>query len=326
MIDNAVNHKLHDIPQYYDWIMVKQINKGWSSDKKYYIENSRDEKLLLRISDIDSYDKKKKEFEIMCSVYKLGIPMSEPIDFGICGEGKYVYSLLTWIDGTSADEIIGVFSIEEQYKLGFEAGTLLKRFHSIPAPPEQQDWERRMINKIGTHLERYKASGIKVPNDNFAIKYIENNLHLLKGRPQTFQHGDFHIGNLIITPNNTLGVIDFNRWDYGDPFEEFYKMMLFSRELSIPFAIGQLSGYFGSKMSNNFFDLLALYLADVILFSVVWAIPFGRDEVNGMIRRAEMILSDYDNFNTTIPVWFANSNISSDKSVIPLKVDMFKQA
>lgn len=52
------------------------------------------------------------------------------------------------------------------------------------------------------------------------------------------------------------------------------------------------------------FDLLALYLADTILFSVVWAIPFGSDEVNGMIKRAEMILTDYDNFNTTTPKWF----------------------
>lgn len=46
--------------------------------------------------------------------------------------------------------------------------------------------------------------------------------------------------------------------------------------------------------------MLALYLADTILFSVVWAIPFGSDEVNGMIKRAEMILTDYDNFNTTL--------------------------
>ena len=129
-------------------------------------------------------------------------------------------------------------------------------------------------------------------------------MHLLKNRPQTCQHGDFHIGNLILAPGNTLGVIDFNRWDYGDPFEEFYKMMLFSRELSIPFAMGQINGYFENRVPNNFFDLLALYLADVILFSVVWAIPFGTDEVKGMIKRAEMMLSDYDNFNTTTPKWF----------------------
>ena len=304
MGSNITNYRLQDIPSYYDWVTVKQVNKGWSKDKKYYIRNSSGEKFLLRISDFNTHDSKRKEFETMKEVYKLGITMSAPVNFGICGDGKYVYSLLSWIDGTVADKVIQTFSNEEQYKFGIKAGNILKKFHSIPAPLEQQDWEQRMIKKFNNHLERYKACGIKVANDDFAVQYIQNNLHLLKNRPQTYQHGDFHIGNLIVAPDNTLGVIDFNRWDYGDPFEEFYKMMLFSRELSIPFAMGQINGYFENRVPNNFFDLLALYLADVILFSVVWAIPFGTDEVKGMIKRAEMMLSDYDNFNTTTPKWF----------------------
>ncbi len=108
----------------------------------------------------------------------------------------------------------------------------------------------------------------------------------------------------MVTPNNTLGVIDFNRWDYGDTIEEFYKMMVFSRELSIPFAIGQINGYYENGVPKDFFDILSLYVADVILFSIVWAIPFGDREVKGMIKRAEMILEDYNNFKNTIPKWF----------------------
>lgn len=304
MEDTIINNILYEIPSFFKWVKAEQVNKGWSTDRKYYMKNNNGEQFLLRISDLDSYDAKKKEFENMKEVYKLGIDMSIPIDFGICCEGKYVYSLLSWIDGTSADEVIQSFPHEQQNKFGIEAGKILKKIHTIPAPLEQLNWEQRMINKIKNHLERYRACGIKVPNDDFAIRYIESNLHLLKNCSQTYQHGDFHIGNLIVTPKNTLGVIDFNRWDYGDPFEEFYKMMLFSRELSIPFTVGQINEYFNSSVPNSFFDLLALYLADTIFFSVVWAIPFGSDEVNGMIKRAEMILTDYDNFNTTTPKWF----------------------
>ncbi|MGH4124203.1 MAG: aminoglycoside phosphotransferase family protein [Clostridium sp.] len=295
-----------DIPSYSEWISIEQINKGWSKDKKYYIKNNIDEKFLLRISDFNVYDIKKKEFESMQEVYKLGINMSKPIDFGICNEGKYTYSLLSWIDGQSADEVILNFSYKEQYKLGAEAGKILRKMHSIVAPIGQEDWEKRMINKISNHQIRYEKSGIKVRNDEFAIKYISNNLHLLKNRSQGYQHGDFHIGNLIITPNNTIGVIDFNRWDYGDPVEEFYKMIIFSRELSIPFANGQINGYFENKIPEDFFETLALYVADIILFSIVWVIPFGSDDVDGMIKRAEMVLDDYDNFNSIIPKWFDN--------------------
>ena len=107
-----------------------------------------------------------------------------------------------------------------------------------------------------------------------------------------------------MTLENNIGVIDFNRWDYGDPYEDFYKMMLFSRELSIPFAKGQIDGYFGNEVPKDFFSILALYLADVILYSVVWAIPFGEEEVNNMVKLAEMIFSDYNNFNSVVPKWY----------------------
>jgi aminoglycoside phosphotransferase (APT) family kinase protein len=304
-LDNNLNNSIFkDIPSYSEWNIMDKINKGWSKDEKYFLENNIGEKYLLRISDCNVYDNKKKEFESMQEVYKLGINMSRPIGFGICNNGKNLYSLLSWIEGQSADEIIKNLPDKEQYGLGVEAGKILRKMHSIPAPIGQEDWEERMIKKISIHLMRYKESGIKVINDDFAIRHINRNLHLLKNRPQKYQHGDFHIGNLIITPNNTLGVIDFNRWDYGDTIEEFYKMILFSREISIPFAKGQINGYFDNEIPKDFFEILALYVADVILFSIVWAIPFGSDDVNGMIKRAELILDDYDNFNLTIPKWF----------------------
>ena len=204
---------------------------------------------------------------------------------------------------TCALPIFSSFSDEVQYQLGVKAGEALKTLHSIAAPPEQEHWEPRMRKKIALHLERYKASGITVVGDEYPLKYIHDNLDLLANRPQVFQHGDYHIGNLILAPDNSLGVIDFNRWDYGDPWEEFYKMVLFSRELSIPFAQGQIYGYFGGKAPDMFYKLLALYIADIILFSVVWAMPFGSNEVDGMIKRAHVAMEDYKNFSTYRPCW-----------------------
>lgn len=300
-------NELKDIPLYPRWSKIEKVNKGWSKDKKYYIEDISGEKLLLRISDVEDYDTKNKEYQSMKEISELGINMSKPVDFGVCNYGKCVYSLLTWIEGTAVDDVIGDLSDQTQYELGIKAGKILKKFHSISAPPEQKDWEQRMLSKFDRHLKRYKDSGIRVANDELALKFIQYNLHLLKNRPQTYQHGDFHIGNMILTNENELGIIDFNRWNYGDPFEEFYKMTIFSRELSIPFACGQINGYFDKKIPEDFFNTLALYLADVILFSIVWAIPYGEDEVKGMIRRAEMVLDDYDNFNMIIPKWFLES-------------------
>ena len=41
-----------------------------------------------------------------------------------------------------------------------------------------------------------------------------------------------------------IGVIDFNRWEVGDPYEEFYKLESFGIEESIPYCVGQIDEYF----------------------------------------------------------------------------------
>ena len=192
------NHSyLNDIPHFKDWVVINEVNKGWSKDVKYYIVYTDENEYLLRLSAYDHYTTKKQEFEVMHMVYRHGFNMSRPIDFGVCNNGKMVYSLLSWVKGESLEEKIGSMSIAEQYDLGGKAGKVLRKFHSIPAPDDQQDWEERMKVKMTWHLEKYMACGIKVENDTYAIQYLNDNLHLLQGRNQVFQHGDFHIGNII---------------------------------------------------------------------------------------------------------------------------------
>ena len=47
---------------------------------------------------------------------------------------------------------------------------------------------------------------------------------MLANRPQSFQHGDYHIGNMMIE-NNKIVIIDFDRYDFGDPWEEFNRIV-----------------------------------------------------------------------------------------------------
>lgn len=70
-------------------------------------------------------------------------------------------------------------------------------------------------------IKKYGECPIKYENGQAFIDYINENRHLLKDRPQVYQHGDYHIGNMMIDRNGKLHIIDFNRNDYGDPWEEF---------------------------------------------------------------------------------------------------------
>jgi len=90
---------LEDIPKYSSWVKIEPIVKGWSLDKKYYIENDKKKKMLLRISDVSEYSSKHQEYEYIKSLAKLEINMPYPLDFGVCSNNTFMYSLFSWVDG-----------------------------------------------------------------------------------------------------------------------------------------------------------------------------------------------------------------------------------
>lgn len=280
------------------------INKGWSGDKKYCVTDKNGVRYLLRISDISQYDAKLAEFQVMQQLCSLGIPMCQPVDFGICDEG--VYSVQSWIVGQDAEQVIAECSNDQQYDYGFEAGRILRKIHSIPAPATQQDWATFFNGKMDRKIEQYGKCPIKYPNGQLLIDYINANRHLLQNRPQTYQHGDYHIGNMMIGDDGKLYIIDFNRSDYGDPWEEFNRIVWCAQKSPL-FASGLVNGYFDNAVPLEFWKLLALYISSNTLSSVYWAIPFGQEEVDVMLNQAKEVFAWYDNMNRVIPTWYTGT-------------------
>lgn len=301
--DEDLIEYFNEIPGFYSWDIIKSIDKGWSSDRKYYIKTVDGKELLLRISDMTQYENKKREFESLKLLMNENILMSHPIDFGICNSGKCVYSLLTWINGEDAEVILTQINNKKQYNLGIKAGKFLKQIHKISTPKNLVSWSERFNRKIDRNISNYKTCDIKFHGDEEMIKYINDNRFLLENRPQSFQHGDYHVGNMIITAKGELGIIDFNRMDYGDPWEEFNRIT-FCVNTSPIFASGYINGYFDNEVPDLFFRLMALYIASNQLSSIPWAISFGKKEVNTMLKQAENIMEWYDGFKTYIPNWY----------------------
>ncbi len=300
------------------YITREPINKGWSNDKKYCVTDENGTRYLLRVSPTAHLDRKQAEFHRMKQVASLGVPMCRPIEFGICEEG--VYSIQSWIDGTEAEEAIPLLSDTEQYVHGLEAGRILRKIHSIPAPDTCcEDWEARFNRKMDTKISKYKQCPIKHKDGQAFIDYMEENRHLLKGRPQVYQHGDYHIGNMMLDPRGKLYIIDFDRDDYGDPWEEFNRIVWCAQKSPL-FASGMVNGYFDSDVPPVFWRLLALYISSNTLSSVYWAVPFGQDEVDTMLNQATEILSWYDNMRTTIPTWYSKGYYLQEIDGIPFKL------
>ena len=181
---------MSDIKNSKAWLSCEKISMGWSSDEKYKIVTKDGQALLLRISDISAYGSKKKEFEIVKKYSNLGFPMSQPVDFGICNEGKNCYMLLTFVEGIDLEEALPTLSEKEQYLLGREAGKILKAIHSIPLCegdiPEKTKRERKL-----SQLQKYVDSPyLRVENDGVAIDYVKNNINLIWKEAPVYQHGD----------------------------------------------------------------------------------------------------------------------------------------
>lgn len=282
-------------------IITKElIYKGWSCDKKYCLTTAGGDKYLLRVTPQEKAANRGELFYLQEKVADLGVPMCKPLKFGKCDEG--FYTIQTWIYGKDAEEIIPYVTDLDQYEYGLEAGIILKLIHSIPAQENQPDWEVRFNAKMDQKIKIYKECPIEFEGAEKFIRYIESNRNLLAARPQTFQHGDYHIGNMMIE-NGKLVIIDFDRYDFGDPWEEFNRIV-WCAQVSPSFASGIINGYFNHDVPQEFWDLLALYISSNMLSSVPWAYPFGGKEVETMLNQAKDVLHWYDNMQNTVPSWY----------------------
>ena len=284
-----------------EFISMEEIKKGWSEDKKYRATDKDGQPFFLRISPAEQYQRKKEEFEFMKMAEAMNIPMCAPIEFGRCPEG--VYSLQIWIDGEDAEAVLPKLAENDAYRYGIQAGRILKAIHSLPAPEDAEPWKDRFNKKIDRKIKWYSECPLKYENGELFLNYIEENRYLLSDRPQSRQHGDYHSGNMMIDKNGNLVIIDFDRNDWGDPWEEFNRIV-WSAQASPSFASGLIDGYFDGAPPIDFWKLLALYISSNTLSSLYWAIPFGDEEIATMRDQAREVLSWYDNMRDPIPSWY----------------------
>nr|WP_312855483.1 aminoglycoside phosphotransferase family protein [Litoribacterium kuwaitense] len=206
--------------------------------------------------------------------------------------------ITSYIEGKDAESEIQKYSEQEQHNIGIVAGRELRKMHQYTAPNHIPSWYSRKLVKHERYIDAYLASEIKVDNDRKIMDFIDENIHLMKQRPNLFQHDDFHLGNIIVNDKKFAGVIDFNRYDWGDPFHEFLKIGIFSRGVSIPFSVGQIRGYFDHVEPDDYFwRLYSLYLAMCVFSTVVWTLRTIPDDIDSMLNKVYMLLEDHDYFS-----------------------------
>ncbi|SEO06741.1 Predicted kinase, aminoglycoside phosphotransferase (APT) family [Amphibacillus marinus] len=284
---------------------VKQIKKGWSSDQKYFVRTIDDKALLIRQTELSAYDQKVSEFNMLKTLTSMGFHTNQPIELIPCKEEETLYMIMSWCHGQDAEIILPTLTNEQHYQLGIKAGQMLRTIHDVNVPAKHQDWQAFYLKKTEYKIKKYLRCDESFDGDTLIINYLQQHQELLNDRPQCFHHGDYHLGNMILTENNDLAIIDFNRHDVGDPWEEFNRLS-FSAKISPAFATGQIDGYFAGTPPKLFFQTLAFYFCSNIIGSLPWAIPYGTQEVAFMKRQAADFLQWFE--AGTLPDWYLSKS------------------
>lgn len=285
----------HHLNQHYD--NVQRITLGWSFDLKYCVSNKSDSKqFFIRVNPIKNLLSEKYRFDQMILLSSYGLPIQKPISFETYED--FIVQTFEWIEGEVLENVLSSLDTQTQRNLGIEAGKILKKIHEIPSQTPI-DWISYIQRKFERKYIAYMQCGIKLNYESEYLKVLEKQLNI-KNREVSFQHGDYHVGNMLYA-NGKLVIIDFNRSDDGDPWQEFDRIA-FSVRISPEFSKGQILGYFDNDVPEDFFTTLRYYFSLNAFSSIPWAIPYGEQEVEVMQEIASMIHSWYN--HSDIPSWF----------------------
>lgn len=275
------------------------VSGGWTPDRKYRAETADGGVYFLRIAPPERRERMERVFRFQRLFADPELPIPRPLECGVCPEGFYL--LETWIEGEAARSAVSKRTEQALYADGLAAGRLLKRIHGVPAPAGLPDWAERFAAKIDRKVAEYLACPLKYEHDEGLLAGLAGARKLLAGRPQCFQHGDFHVGNFLYEQGR-LAVIDFDRCGFGDPWEDF-KKIIWTAEAAPALARGQVDGYFDGCVPDLFWRVLFLYICEGQIGSLPWAIPYGEAEVQVMREQTERVLNWYA--DGIVPSWYS---------------------
>ena len=293
---------MKDIPNFDTFMKVEPIHKGWSGDKKYYVETKDGERLLLRISDISSYEEKQREFDIMIKMSAAKIKMSLPISFGVCENGKSVYQLLSWCDGTEAKEALYDLTEDEQYAFGQKAAVILKQMETIDYKPASEEWAKSYRERVERYIELYRNCGYTFEGDDLIVSYLQTHLSCIGERPTALMHMDFQTDNMVISPDGELYTIDFQMCGIADPYLVLTGAGV-SAMYSVPFAMGQIEGYFGKDVPEDFWEKYNHYMLSEMLYAFTVGVHM-EEEREETLHMFDDEIGRIKNNGSLIPVWY----------------------
>lgn len=277
------------------------IEKGFSAETKVKLTTAQGE-FLARLAPLSAYQGKAAEFTLMQQLYEKGVQCNRPIVLLQDETAAMICSLFSYVPGVDAEEHIATYPTATQYQVGLDAGCDLKRINSLSRATNT--WKARKWQKHERYVARYFQQAYRLKNDKEILRFIETHYDFTEADRDYLQHDDFHLGNIVLYNQRYGGVVDFGRYDWGDPLHEFVKLEWFTWPVSEAFARGQVMGYFGKQQLDDATCLqLAVYIAMSIFSTLVWTLSSHPHIWPETERHLQSILTRFDDFEVIRPQW-----------------------
>ncbi len=257
---HTVRKLLNILEENYTFDHALVLDKGYSDTMKYTLYHTNRPVYLLRIYPLNESIRCTLEHRYLHQHYQNGVQCQQPLTMQILPELNCCYLLLDYLSGEDGENVLPHLPVDEQYQQGRAAGQQLHIIHQV-IPDEPIDWAKRRYNKYIQKKQQARQLDLPFYRQTELEQYIEQNVDLLCNDRVVFQHDDFHPANLIFENGQLSGIIDFSRFDWGDAWEEFFKLPKYTCEVSTPFACGQVDGYFQDTIPDAFWPHYNLYVA-----------------------------------------------------------------
>ncbi len=277
------------------------LNKGWSRDEKYILTDCFGERFLLRITATEKEDRAIRQYSFLRELQNLKINCPKALEYGKTQDAR-IYTVLSFLPGEDGETALAMLSKEKGYLLGKEGGEILRKIHSLPISEEIGSWWERYKPKIQRKVDALKNCPLKIPNQERIIEYYLDNAKLMQSRPMVLTHGDYHLGNMVVD-NGRLGVIDFEKCNYADPYDDF-KPYCWNVFANSSFERGLIDGYFNGNIPKDFFKILKFYTAESLISHLPWAMTFGEEEIKTSFKVADSAMQWWGNFELDVPTWY----------------------
>ena len=294
---------LPDLPGSEEIESVTRVARGFTTGEKFVV-TTRAGCFFVRVGSLARQGTLVDESAMLKICRGNRIPCPEPVAVGVDPDRDLCYSILTFIEGQTADQVLPDLSDREVAELGLASGQLLRRIHEIVPSGDSLNVRHHHRDRYEHWSEKLHGVGVVFHGQRQVERYIDQQLNSMQEVAARFQHSDYHPGHLIVHDGELAGVIDFDRSEWNDPFRDFQRLPWNTCPTSLVFARAQIAGYFPAGIPTNFWPRYNLYIA-LTLHRGAWAAhvkwPHNEDL---FMRRTVEIVDAHDFQDGGPPTWF----------------------